>query len=74
MSRNKTVDKTTGNQFHGSDTASGEQGRVRRTKHAAYQLVPFPKAQREIAVALKFTEHKHTRDTATIGTKLGHLT
>jgi pyruvate/2-oxoglutarate dehydrogenase complex dihydrolipoamide acyltransferase (E2) component len=32
---------------------------VRRTKHAAYQLVPFPKPQREIAVALKFTEHKH---------------
>jgi hypothetical protein len=59
MRRNKTVDKTTGSQFHGSDTASGEQGRVIRTKHADYQLVPFPKTQREIAFGLRLLEHRH---------------
>jgi pyruvate/2-oxoglutarate dehydrogenase complex dihydrolipoamide acyltransferase (E2) component len=59
MRSNKTVDKTTERQFHGSDAGSDERGRVMRTKHADYQLVPFPKTQQEIAVALKFTEHKH---------------
>jgi len=28
------------------------------TKHADYQLMPFGKGQREIAVALRLTEHK----------------
>lgn len=60
MSRNKTVDTPTAGQVHGSDAASGQLGRVKRPKHAAYQLVPFPQAQREIAVALRLTEHKHS--------------
>jgi pyruvate/2-oxoglutarate dehydrogenase complex dihydrolipoamide acyltransferase (E2) component len=59
MSRNKTVDTPTASQFHGSDVASGERGRVRRTKHADYQLVPFPKTQRVIALGLRLSEHKH---------------
>jgi pyruvate/2-oxoglutarate dehydrogenase complex dihydrolipoamide acyltransferase (E2) component len=59
MSRNKTRDASTASQVHGSETASGQHGRVRRTEHAAYQLVPFPQAQREIAVALKLTQHRH---------------
>jgi pyruvate/2-oxoglutarate dehydrogenase complex dihydrolipoamide acyltransferase (E2) component len=59
MSRNKTVNTPTASQVHGSETVSGQRGRVRRTEHAAYQLVPFPQAQSEIAVSLKFTEHKH---------------
>jgi pyruvate/2-oxoglutarate dehydrogenase complex dihydrolipoamide acyltransferase (E2) component len=32
---------------------------VRRTKHADYQLVPFPLTQRVIATLQRFTEHKH---------------
>jgi pyruvate/2-oxoglutarate dehydrogenase complex dihydrolipoamide acyltransferase (E2) component len=59
MSRNKTLDPPTASQVHGSETANGEKGRLRRTKHTDYQLVPFPKAQRELAVGLRLTEHKH---------------
>jgi pyruvate/2-oxoglutarate dehydrogenase complex dihydrolipoamide acyltransferase (E2) component len=59
MSRNKTRDTPTASQVHGSETASGQHGRVRRTEHAAYQLVPFPQAQRDVALAQKFTEHRH---------------
>ncbi len=59
MRRNKAVDTPTASQVHGSDTASSQRGRVIRTKHADYQLVPLPKAQREIAAALRLTEHKH---------------
>jgi pyruvate/2-oxoglutarate dehydrogenase complex dihydrolipoamide acyltransferase (E2) component len=59
MSRNKRVDPPTASQIHGSETASGKGGRVRRTKHADYQLVPFPKAQRELAVGLRLSEHQH---------------
>jgi pyruvate/2-oxoglutarate dehydrogenase complex dihydrolipoamide acyltransferase (E2) component len=60
MRRNKTVDTPSASQFHGSETASGQRGRVRRMEQAAYQLVPFPQVQRDIAVALKFTQHRHT--------------
>jgi pyruvate/2-oxoglutarate dehydrogenase complex dihydrolipoamide acyltransferase (E2) component len=42
-----------------SHTGSGEGGSVRRTKHAEYQLVPFPKSQREIAALQRFAEHRH---------------
>jgi len=59
MRSNKIVDKTTASQVRGSDTASGQRGRVRQTKHADYQLVPFPKTQREIAALQRLTEHKH---------------
>jgi pyruvate/2-oxoglutarate dehydrogenase complex dihydrolipoamide acyltransferase (E2) component len=58
MSTNKTVTTPTASQ-HGSEMANGEEGRVRRTKQVDYQLVPFPKAQRAIAVRMRFTEHKH---------------
>lgn len=30
-----------------------------KQKHADYQLVPFQKAQRILAVAMRLTEHKH---------------
>ena len=60
MSRNKTVDTPTANQVHGSDAASRDPGRVRRTKHADYQLVPFPQTQRTIAALQRLTKHKHT--------------
>ncbi len=59
MSRNKAVDTPTASQVHGSDTASGESGRVMRTKPADYEILPFPTTQHTIAVALRFTEHKH---------------
>jgi pyruvate/2-oxoglutarate dehydrogenase complex dihydrolipoamide acyltransferase (E2) component len=59
MSRNKIVEPPTASQVHGEDAASGDAGHVRRTKHADYQLVPFPKGQREIAAALRLAEHKH---------------
>jgi pyruvate/2-oxoglutarate dehydrogenase complex dihydrolipoamide acyltransferase (E2) component len=59
MSRNETVDTPTASQVHAEDAASGAGGRIRQTKHAAYQLVPFPQAQREIALMLRLTEHKH---------------
>src|SRR6266566_1919118 len=59
MSRNKTVDTPTASPAHGSDTASGQRGRVGRTKHAEYQLVPFPITQRVIAALQRFAEHKH---------------
>ena len=59
MSRNKTVDTPTGSRVHRSDMVSGQRGRVRRTKHAAYQLVPFPKAQQILAAAMRSTQHKH---------------
>ena len=59
MSRNKTPDTPTASQVNGSETASGKGGRVRRTKHAAYQLVPFPLTQRVIVTLQRFTEHKH---------------
>jgi pyruvate/2-oxoglutarate dehydrogenase complex dihydrolipoamide acyltransferase (E2) component len=59
MSRNKTRDTLTASQVHRSDTASGKGGRVRRTKHTDYQLVPFPLTQRVIATLQRFTEHKH---------------
>ena len=42
------------------ETVSGTGGRVRQTEQATYQLVPFPQAQHEIAVALRLTEHKHS--------------
>lgn len=60
MSRNKNVDTPTSNQVHGSDAASRDPGRVRRTKHADYQLVPFPQTQRTIAALQRLTKHKHT--------------
>jgi hypothetical protein len=53
------VDTSTASQIHGSDAVSGQRGRVRRTKHSAYQLVPFPQPQREIAALLRFAAHKH---------------
>src|SRR6266700_4227436 len=59
MSRNKTVDTPTASPAHGSDTASGQRGRVGRTKHADYQLVPFPITQRVIAALQRLAEHKH---------------
>jgi pyruvate/2-oxoglutarate dehydrogenase complex dihydrolipoamide acyltransferase (E2) component len=59
MKSNKIVDKTTASQVHASDPASGEGGRVRQTKHADYQLVPFPITQRVIAALQRFAEHKH---------------
>jgi pyruvate/2-oxoglutarate dehydrogenase complex dihydrolipoamide acyltransferase (E2) component len=59
MSRNKTLDTPTASQVHGSDTASGKGDRLRRAKHGDYQLVPFPKAQHEIAVGMRLSEHKH---------------
>jgi pyruvate/2-oxoglutarate dehydrogenase complex dihydrolipoamide acyltransferase (E2) component len=59
MRSNKIVGKTTASQVHGSDTASGEGADVRRTKHADYQLVPFPKTQRVIAALQRLAEHKH---------------
>jgi pyruvate/2-oxoglutarate dehydrogenase complex dihydrolipoamide acyltransferase (E2) component len=59
MRSNKIVDKTTASQVHRSDTASGEGGRVRQTKHAEYQLVPFPITQRVIAALQRLAEHKH---------------
>ncbi len=42
-----------------SHTGSGEGGSVRQTKHAEYQLVPFPKTQRVIAALQRLAEHKH---------------
>ncbi len=60
MSRNKVGDTPTASQVHASEPASGEGGRVRRTKHADYQLVPFPQTQRVIAALQRFAEHKHT--------------
>jgi pyruvate/2-oxoglutarate dehydrogenase complex dihydrolipoamide acyltransferase (E2) component len=59
MSTNKTVDTSTTSQVHASDTASGEGGRVQQTKHADYQLVPFPITQRVIAALQRLAEHKH---------------
>jgi pyruvate/2-oxoglutarate dehydrogenase complex dihydrolipoamide acyltransferase (E2) component len=59
MSRNKTVDTSTTSQVHASDTASGEGGRMQQTKHADYQLVPFPITQRVIAALQRLAEHKH---------------
>jgi len=59
MKSNKIVDKTTASRVHGSDPASGEGGRVRRTKHADYQLAPFPITQRVIAALQRLAEHKH---------------
>jgi pyruvate/2-oxoglutarate dehydrogenase complex dihydrolipoamide acyltransferase (E2) component len=59
MSRNKTVDTSTASQVHASEPASGQGGRVRRTKQADYQLVPFPPTQRVIAVMQRFAEHRH---------------
>jgi pyruvate/2-oxoglutarate dehydrogenase complex dihydrolipoamide acyltransferase (E2) component len=59
MSRNKTADTSTASQVHASETVSDEGGRVRRTKHADYQLVPFPITQRVIAALQRLAEHKH---------------
>jgi pyruvate/2-oxoglutarate dehydrogenase complex dihydrolipoamide acyltransferase (E2) component len=59
MRSNKTIDKTPASQVHASDTVGGQRGRVRRTKHADYQLVPFPKTQRVIAALQRLREHKH---------------
>ena len=59
MKSNKTVDTPTTSQVHASDTASGEGGGVRQTKHAGYQLVPFPITQRVIAALQRLAEHKH---------------
>ena len=59
MSRNKAVDTPTASQVHGSDTASGQRGRVMRTKPADYQLVPFPTTQRVIVDLQRLSEHKH---------------
>jgi pyruvate/2-oxoglutarate dehydrogenase complex dihydrolipoamide acyltransferase (E2) component len=59
MSRNKIGGTLTASQIHGSEMASGEGGGVRQTKHADYQLVPFPITQRTIAVMQRFAEHKH---------------
>jgi len=59
MSRKKTVDMSTANPNHGSDTASSEADPVRGTKHADYQIVPFPPTQRVIATLQRFAEHKH---------------
>jgi pyruvate/2-oxoglutarate dehydrogenase complex dihydrolipoamide acyltransferase (E2) component len=59
MSRNKTVDTSTASQVHASGPAGGTGGRVRRTKQAAYQLVPFPPTQRVIATLQRLAEHKH---------------
>jgi pyruvate/2-oxoglutarate dehydrogenase complex dihydrolipoamide acyltransferase (E2) component len=60
MSRNKIADPPTASKVHGSETASGKGGRVRRAKHADYQLVPFPITQRVIATLQRLAEHKHT--------------
>jgi hypothetical protein len=60
MSRNKTRDTPTASQVHRLDKASGDAGRVRRTKHADYQLVPYPQTQRVIATLQRFAEHRHT--------------
>jgi pyruvate/2-oxoglutarate dehydrogenase complex dihydrolipoamide acyltransferase (E2) component len=60
MSGNTIGDTPTASQVYGSETASGKEGRVRRTKHADYQLVPFPQTQRVIATLQRFAEHKHT--------------
>jgi hypothetical protein len=43
----------------GSDAASGERGRVIRTKHADYQLVPFPTIRRAGVDLRRMGEHKH---------------
>ena len=59
MSRNKTLDTSTASHDHASAPASGQGGRVRRTKQADYQLVPFPLTQRVIATLQRFAEHKH---------------
>ena len=59
MSRNKAVDTSTASQIRGSDTASGQRGRVMRTKPADYELVPFPTTQRVIAALQRLSEHKH---------------
>jgi pyruvate/2-oxoglutarate dehydrogenase complex dihydrolipoamide acyltransferase (E2) component len=59
MSRQQTVDISTASQVHRSDAASGQRGRIRRTKQADYQLVPFPITQRTIAVMDRFAEHRH---------------
>ena len=59
MSRNKAVDTPTASQVHGSDTASGESGRVMRTKPADYEILPFPTTQRVIVDLQRLSEHKH---------------
>jgi pyruvate/2-oxoglutarate dehydrogenase complex dihydrolipoamide acyltransferase (E2) component len=59
MKSNKIVNKTTASQVHASETTSGEGGGVRRTRHADYQLVPFPQTQQVIATLQRFAEHKH---------------
>jgi pyruvate/2-oxoglutarate dehydrogenase complex dihydrolipoamide acyltransferase (E2) component len=59
MSRKKTVDTSNASQVHGSHTTSDQRGRLIRTEHAEYQLVPFPKTQRVIAALQRLAEHKH---------------
>jgi pyruvate/2-oxoglutarate dehydrogenase complex dihydrolipoamide acyltransferase (E2) component len=59
MIRNETVDTPATSQVRASEPASTKGGRVRHTKHVAYQLVPFPLTQRVIAALQRLTEHKH---------------
>ncbi len=56
------------------ETVSGAGGRVRQTKQATYQLVPFPQAQREIAVALRLTEHRLRRSSQPVWARLSMRT
>lgn len=59
MSSNKSVDTSAASLAHGSGTFIGQGDRVLRAYHADYQLMPFPKLRREIAVGLRLVEHKH---------------